>query len=68
MSSSILHVRPRLPAYVSRRGLALEPMLGVMASSLAWPRKGCDQQGHDGQPDEMQNLERLMCAIVSHSK
>ena len=27
-------------------------MLGVPASSLAWPRKGYDQ-GYDGQADEM---------------
>lgn len=43
----------------SRRGLALEPMLGMPASSLAWPRKGYDQ-GYDGQADEMESLERAM--------
>ena len=34
-------------------------MLGMPASSLAWPRKGYDQ-GYDGQADEMESLERAM--------
>ena len=36
-------------------------MLGVPASSLAWPRKGYDQ-GYDGQVDEMESLEGAMQA------